>query len=266
MNFKIKIPVVVLGLSIIIACNNNQTKQTVATSKDADTLTLVSEGKIVYENDTLVMSTIDSLPFFQAKAESTLPNPKDTLVYISDFAKAKEMLKGEVTFGGWNDAYKVDSTLEGEFIAFIRFQNGDTINPNYAKYTWDAGFVRYYPSERILLMEGGHTSDFSIDLNQGIAQVDLVGNPAYLLSSPSKKYRLNGYFPGQECSEYFIQQKGTTGYQLLGRLPLSVTEEGFDLCTITDIFWKNDHEFYFRNFFYGEVPDQRKKFFKVLIK
>ena len=266
MIFNRKISFVVLGLSMMMSCNNNQTKETVAVNDRADTLNFVSKEPIVYENDTLVLSTIDSTTFFQAKAHSTQTDQNDTLVYISDFAKAKEMLKAEVTFGGWNDALKVDSTIEGESIAFIRFQNGDTINPNYAKYTWDASFVRYYPSERILLMEGGHTSDFSIDLKQGIAQVDLVGNPAYLLSSPSKKYRLNGYFPGQECSEYFIQQKGRNGYQLLARLPLSVTDEGFDLCTLTEIFWKNDHELYFRNFFYGEVPDQRKKFFKVLIK
>jgi len=266
-NYKINIPIAVLLVLLFIAYKNKkQDKQPIEVQQVVSVVDSVSVGEIVYENDTLSLSIIDSIDFFKAKALSKVPSEQDTIPYISDFSIAKEMLKGEVTFGGWNDSFKVDSNIVGESIAFIRFNNGDTINPNFLKYTWDAGFVRYYPSERILLMEGGHTSDFSIDLEKRLADVELVGNPAYIVGSPSGQYRLNGWFPGQECSEYFIQKKEGKRYVLLAKLPLSISDYGFDLCTLIDVFWKTDKELYFRNHFFGDVEDERMHFFKVLIK
>lgn len=266
-NYKINIPIAVLFVLLFIAyMNKKKEKEPTEIQQVTQTVDSVNTDKVVYENDTLSLSIIDSIEFFKAKALSRTPSKKDTIPYISDFTTVREMLRGEVTFGGWNDNFKVDSNIIGESIAFIRFNNGDTINPNYLKYSWDAGFVRYYPSERILLMEGGHTSDFSIDLENRLSDVELVGNPAYIVGSPSGQYRLNGWFPGQECSEYFIQKKDGKRYVLLARLPLSISDYGFDLCTLIDVFWKTDKELYFRNHFFGDVEDERLHFFKLLIK
>jgi len=74
------------------------------------------------------------------------------------------------------------------------------------------------------LFEGGHSADFSVDLKTGTADVDSVGNPSYIVYSTDKQFRLNGYFPGQECSVYFIQQKSGQGYTYYTEVPIHLTD------------------------------------------
>lgn len=255
----------VIVMLLVTSCY--QSTQSIAQKMDSTGLTLSKENldSLVFTNDTISIFQIDSNQFFHQ--EEFLSNLNtDTIAYIDNFDKVKVLLKNQVTFGGWNDDKNIiDSTIDGQMIAFIRFANGDTINPNFQQYTWDAGFVRYYPSEHILLLEGGHASDFSIDLKQGIANVDMVGNPAYIVSSPQKKHRVNGSFPGQECSDYFLQYQTSEGYKMLSRIPLSLSTYGFDLCTLTDIFWNGEDELYFRNMYFGVVEDKRLGFFRLKI-
>lgn len=262
---KIMNKIFILAVAVLIfSCQQSKHND----ERKVDSLAMPSitnhKDSLAFANDTISLYRIDSIQFFEAKGSDQLKN--DTIAYIDDFKVVKELLKGQVTFGDWDDDSRfIDSTRDGQMIAFIRFPNGDTINPNYQKYTWDAGFVRYYPSEYILLMEGGHTSDFSIDLKQGLVDVDLVGNPAYIVYSPKKKYRMNGSFPGQECSDYFLQYQTAEGYKLLSRIPMDFSSYGFDLCTLTDIFWKSENELYFRNTFFGVSDDSRLGFFMLKI-
>lgn len=224
-----------------------------------------TKDSLVYDNDTIAIYKIDSTAFFSVINEAEVQT--DTLNYISDFEVAKKLLKGRVLFGGYNDKTRlIDSTFDGELIYAVHFDNGKSIITNEEQYFWDAGFVRYYPTEDIVLCEGGHSSDFSIDLANAVVGPDLVGNPEYILLSPSGKYRLNGWFPGQECSDYFLQKKTTQGYQLMARIPMHISKEGFDFCTLKDEFWKDDTSLYFRNVYFGIDDDPRLGYFRLQIK
>lgn len=232
----------------------------------ADTSSLAMEVEsFVYENDTIGISKIDSVSFLSLKKK--FERKVDTLEYTEDITEAMKILKGRVIFAGYNeDTYKLDSSIVGEMIYEIRFNNGKKLNVIEQENYGDLGFYRYYPTLDILLCEGGHSSDFSFDLKNGLIGPEVVGNPAYILKSPTNKYQLNGWFPGQECSSYFIQTINETGNKLVAELPLSISKEGFDLCTISDIFWVDDQTLYFRNFYYENTSDLRLGYFKLIIK
>lgn len=220
---------------------------------------------LVYDNDTIAIFKIDSAVY--SKVQNGAIAARDTLPYVSDFEVAKKLLKGRVVFGGYNNSTRlIDSTLNGEWIYAVHFENGKSILTNQDQYLWDVGFFRYYPTEDILLCEGGHSSDFSIDLKNAVVGSELVGNPKYMLLSPSAKYRLNGWFPGQECSDYFLQMKTAQGYELLTRIPMHISKEGFDFCTLKDEFWKDDTNLYFRNVYFGIDDDPRLGYFRLQIK
>ncbi|VTP97312.1 hypothetical protein [Sphingobacterium daejeonense] len=247
---------------ILQGCQQPKTKN--STPEIADSTT-VKVDTAIFENDTIAIYKIDSSAFLKNKANSIAIT--DTLVYIEDFAKAKELLKGKVKFGDYDmDSHSVDTLKEGTNISYIVAESGDTLKIESNQDFAYVGFVRYYPTENIVLFEGGHTSDYAIDLKNGSIDVMVVGNPQYIQYSPSKKYRLNGWFPGQECSDYFIQEKIGDNYKVLARMPIHLTEEGFDLCTLKDIFWYSDRELYFRNTYFGFEEDKRLGYFKLILK
>ncbi|MBL1409227.1 hypothetical protein [Sphingobacterium faecale] len=221
---------------------------------------------LLFSNDTISVYKIDSISFF--KASGKLLPKTDTLPYIKDFERAKIILTGRAVFGnvGFNHGVmEVDTLTHGDNLCLIRASNGHTVS------VWDntefayIGFYRYYPTEEILLFEGGHSSDFAIDLRTGIVGAEQVGNPAYILYTPNKQFRLNGYFPGQECSAYFIQRMEGDHYVHFGEIPLHLTSEGFDLCTLENIFWNGETELYFRNTYFAAGDDKRLGFFKLKI-
>lgn len=255
-----------LGLVINLQSYRNKTKVQYNSSEPISTNESESNGDLLFENDTLAIYRIDSASFFQERMKYPIKN--DTIPYISDLSKAKTMLAGRVTFGGWNDEKQIiDSVRDGGMIALIRFNNGKVIEANHSDNVLsEIGFIAYYPSEDLLLCEGGHSSDFSINLKDGKMDIEKLGNPSYIVHSVQKKYRLNGYFPGQECSEYFIQKQIGDDYRFYAPIPIHLSNEGFDLCNLKDIFWTSENELYFRNTYFDILEDPRLGFFKLLIK
>ena len=100
-------------------------------------------------------------------------------------------------------------------------------------------FLSYFPDENILYLEGGHSSDISYDLTTGEG-TELVGIPFYELNSPNNKFRLTGYWSGQECSFYFIQENKGGRFQKIG----DIIQD--DLCNMYDHFWSDDNTLYYR--------------------
>src|SRR5690606_35076632 len=257
---------ILIGFLTLSSCNQRDSKEgasasTIMDGQDTVAIALLADT-LLFENDTLAIYGIDSLTYVQKRLKATIS--KDTLKYISDFADAKALLKGRVTFGDYNpQTRKIDSLLKGEMPVKILADNGKIIESNEERYFWDMHFVAYYPSEEVLLCEGGHSSDFSIDLKRGIVGAEIVGNPQYIQYSTTKKYRLNGWFPGQECATYFIQQRSEEGYDFYANVPMHSDTENFVWCNIAGAFWTSDEELCFKNVLY-EKPNNR--FFKLVLK
>ncbi|MFD1768736.1 hypothetical protein [Sphingobacterium suaedae] len=220
---------------------------------------------LVYANDTISIYQIDSLSFF---AEQDRENSKrDTIPYLTDIAQVKDMLAGRVVFGGWNAGTdQVDSLLAGEMIASIQVPGEKLTKPVSPTALYDASFSKYFPDEDILLLEGGHTSDLAIDLKSGNTDVGQVGNPDYVVQKQGLPFRLTGWFPGQECSSYFLQRRVGDRFVYYTSLPIHVEDKPFTWCTLTAIFWKSEKELYFRNTYFGNTDDERLGFFKLIIK
>jgi len=125
----------------------------------------------------------------------------------------------------------------------MHFRNGKT----YLYEHPEAFFIAYYPQEDILLLEGEHTTDVSFNLTTG-EETENVGNPEYIIFSPSKQYRLNGHFNGQECSSWFIQKKIDGCYQKIIQIDSQREYEKSEFekrariwfCDIVDVFWQDD--------------------------
>lgn len=121
------------------------------------------------------------------------PNFSISFMPLDDLKSVKKLLKGIMDFNS-------DGSIKR-----IHFKNGGVIdNP-------EGRFVAYYAydddNKNILVLEGGHSSDISYNLNTG-KSTEHVGNPNQAsISSPNKQYRLIGHFGGQECSSYFIQKR-----------------------------------------------------------
>lgn len=140
----------------------------------------------------------------------------------------------------------------------IIVENKQTLRIN--QKTNDYFLVAYYPKEEILLFEGGHTSDYSISLKTGEI-LETTGNPEYIQESPNKKYRLNGWFPGQECSSYFFQEKTENNYTYLTDFGWGNKNAGGNVCYFDQFCWVNDGEFIYS---YADYSGESKKdrFFK----
>jgi len=221
---------------------------------------------ILFSNSRINIFKIDSASYFQDRDMRT--QPQDSLPYLENLDEVKRLLKGRVIFGEssyLNGLSNVDTAVDGMSLYLIRFANGDSWTFREKPEFTEIGFVRYYPTEDVLVFEGGHSSDYAVDLRNGLVGPELVGNPSYIVDSPSAKFRLNGWFPGQECSSYFVQRKTKTGYQKYEDIPLHLTEENFDLCTIVDSRWTSDSTLFFRNTYFDGFKDPRSGFFKLVI-
>jgi len=121
----------------------------------------------------------------------------------------------------------------------IKFSNGMRYKINQESNEYSV--VAYYPSEQILLFNGGHNSDFSISLRTGEC-LKTVGNPEYIVDSPNKKLRFNGWFPGQECDAHFFQEKNENGYSYLVDFGWG-SEYGDLVCNLSSFEWLSDYKF-----------------------
>lgn len=186
------------------------------------------------KNYTIKVEQIDSLNYYTHKEKANYK--KDVFKKITNFETAKKTLKNIVFF---NDNDK-DGLVQA--ILKIRFKNGKEIN--YNEDLDDCFFVAYFPTEDILLCEGGHSSDVSFNLKNG-KETNETGNPDYFITSPNSLFRLNGHFNGQECSSCFIQKKINDDYIKSIQL-----DEEFEkqtkiwLCIIGEAFWFDNLNLY----------------------
>lgn len=174
------------------------------------------------------ITEIDSSKFYSLY----IPPKSSNRIKITSEKEAEKLLKRKVK---WKDFEYL-----GRVIDEITLENGQILNIN--QESNDFSFIAYYPMEDILLFEEGHSSEFSISIKTGESLVT-VGNPEYIVESPNKKFRLNGWFPGQECSVYFFQKKVENRYIYLADFERGNENFGSDLCYFNKFCWLNDQEF-----------------------
>ena len=210
--------------------------------------------KVKQDNFEIKIEILDSLQFY--KEQKAIKHTTKPIEKITDFASAKKILNGVVEF--WDG----DEDGESHGLRRILFRNGATFTNKYS----EDFFVAYYPSEDIILFEGGHSSDVSFNLKNG-KQTEETGNPDYIVTSPDNQYRLNGFFDGQECVSYFIQKNINGHFENV--IPLNsafVRKDKINLCQANDFFWSDDNTLFFREVLYfdGEATT-KSKYYKVSI-
>jgi len=264
--------VVLLSILALIAgsCKQAAKKQTETTVENASTIvedTELIEVQNTNGNSFFDIKKIDSETYFALKEEATIPTTNWET--ITDFEQAKKMLEGRVIWGIYDEEVGEIVENEKEKVVYkIVFRNGKIYSYEFP----EAFFIAYYPQEDILLLEGGHSSDISFNLTTGEETKD-VGNPEYIIFSPSKQYRLNAYYEGQECSAYFIQKKIGEHHEKIVQLTSLYEKEKSEfekkteiwLCHITNAFWQNDTVLNFITVVPDETGRQEIKLYYQLI-
>lgn len=189
---------------------------------------------------------LDSIQFSRQYIDSKPPKP----IKISSVEETEKQLVSRVK---WADVEYL-----GYVIDQIILDNGQILRMN--QNSNEYGFTAYYPEEEVILFEGGHTSDFSISIKTGESLVT-VGNPEYIVDSPNKKTRLNGWFPGQECSSYFFQEKKGDQYTYLVDFGWGSDSFGENVCYFNQFCWLTDAEFLYSYWDYNG-GDGKVKYFK----
>lgn len=164
-------------------------------------------------------------------------------ISIESLSEAKKLLKGIVDFDSTGFVISI-KPKEGKLIEFDQYDFLD--------------FVSYYPVHQILYLEGGHSADVSYNLITG-QDTEQTGVPSYMLESPDHKFRLNGYFGGQECSSYFVQENRNGTYTKIADIDQD------DLCNMVDAFWVNDSTLYYKLYFLVEPAGKPTKYYKLSI-
>lgn len=174
---------------------------------------------------------INTQQFTSAQQQAKANKPVEK---ITDFKAVQKRLAGIVDFAELGDYLAVKK---------INFRNGTTSGDN--DQLDECSFRAYFPTEDILLLECGHTTDRSFDLSTRKETYD-TGNPDLVITSPTGKYRLNKIFEGQECFEHFLQEKKQNKYQKIFELNKPF-EKQFNkwLCVVEKEFWTDDFTLYF---------------------
>jgi len=194
---------------------------------------------------------IDSLKFYSLYIQPK----KSNVIKITSEKETEKLLDSKVK---WKNVEYLGWSIDE-----ITLDNGQILNIN--QKSNDYGFVAYYPTEEIILFEGGHTSDFSISIRTG-ESLETVGNPKYIIESPSKKFRLNGWFSGQECSNYFFQEKIGDNYTYLVDFGWGSDKFGENVCYFNKFCWLNDREFIYSYTDYSGKNGKEKYFIGKLNK
>jgi len=229
-------------------------------SRHSDRTNTITIDRSYFETVNYDVRQIDAERYYSSKEITNTQIVE--LEKITDGKHVKEMLKGVVI---WDEADKHGNMMLRKII----FRNGKT-------YTATDGnelfFIAYYPMENILLLEGGHTADASFHLYSGEERDD-VGNPEYFLFSPLGQYRLNGYFSGQDCSYYFIQENIDGIFVKIIQLnsPYRKTEfenkTGICLCRMIDAFWESGTVMNFVTAVPDEAGQQEnKQYYQLILK
>ncbi len=210
--------------------------------------------EIKQDNFAYTVEILDSLQFYAE--QKNVKHKSEPLKKITDFTSAQKMLKGVVEF--WDG----DEEGESQGLRRILFRNRNTFSNKYN----EEFFVAYYPTEDILLLEGGHSLDVSFTLKNA-KQTEETGNPEYIVTSPNNQYLLNGFYEGQDCVSYFIQ-KNLNG-QFENAIPLSETfskNNRKSICQIKEAFWTDDHTLFLKEVFVFDSNNELKPiYYKVSI-
>lgn len=184
---------------------------------------------------TITVKEIDSVTFYSQYKEIK----PEKLPKITSAKRIKKLLASKVKWG-----YE---EFVGVTVNKITLDNGQTLTINHKNY--ECGLDAYYPTEKVLLFECGHSGTESISMQTG-ESLETVGNPEYIRCSPSKKLRLNGWFSGQECSSYFFQEKTANGYVYLTDIGWDSKNERSRVCSFDKFYWLSDTEFMYSESFY----------------
>ncbi|MDO6490999.1 MULTISPECIES: SH3 domain-containing protein [unclassified Cellulophaga] len=189
-----------------------------------------------YKNPSLKISTKKINELAYTKIVSKLPKVTHTYKKIVDLDSVKTLLKDKVT---WKTIFYDEKYLRDDALESIKLDNGQKILLNQVSndYSFSKGWSGYYPDLGILLLEGGHSSDIVINVKTGESN-NTVGNPEYLIPSPTGKYRLNGYYSGQECVTYSLQKSINGKYTYLGKL-----NPDYGICVFHSFTWVSDTQF-----------------------
>lgn len=164
----------------------------------------------------------------------------DTLFKIVDFEEARKKLEGVVHWVAISD--NDDSMI---FPHKINFRNGGEVilfnkDDGFAEYY----FTAYYPTEDILLLEGGHASEEAYDLTTG-DDISVVGNPDMTYTSLDKTKRIMSYYSGQHSIYVYQERKGSHYVNRFDFRDYLKNCLGFDIDYIVEGFWGDDNVFYF---------------------
>lgn len=189
-----------------------------------------------YNNPNLKISTKKINELAYTKIVSKLPKVSHTYKKIGDLDSVKTLLKDKVT---WKTIFYDEKYLRDDALESITLANGQKLllNQESNDYGFSKGWSGYYPDLGILMLEGGHSSDMVIHIKTGESN-NTVGNPEYLITSPTGKYRLNGYYGSQECVTYSLQKKIDGKYSYLGKV-----NPDYDICVFHSFTWVSDTQF-----------------------
>ncbi|MFK8375942.1 hypothetical protein [Capnocytophaga canimorsus] len=232
--------------------SNNEIYESEASNNDS--ITEVTYIKSFFNEDLpLEIHQISEKEFHTAQSKAT---KSDSIPKITNFAEAEKLLKDIITFRKDRDWT--------HFPQEIRFRNGLKLDTIYDLLN-EIGFAAYFPTEDIVLFEGGHSSDVSFNLSNG-KQTEEVGNPDFVVASPNNKVRLNGFYGGQECVFYFIQQYKNDQWQktidLEGVFEKITTKM---LCNLS-AFWADDTTLYLAHPNYDEQGTMEFIHYKIILK
>lgn len=252
-------PFLLLLLPVFQSCGNKteevgKPKKEVEKPKDSVNVVLPENPEKTVQYSISIERT-DSVAYHSAAAKIKYKNGE--IKKITDFEKAKKILKGIVEFADG------DEDGESHAVKKIHFRNGKEYrNTNEYDFTY---FVAYYPEEDILLCEGGHTTDVSFNLKNG-KETEEAGNPDLIITSRNKAFRINGHFGGQECYFYFIQKKINGEFEKIIQLDeVFEKQTKTSLCVIENAFWLDDQTIYLTES--SDYTDEKlnKRYFRVKI-
>ncbi len=161
---------------------------------------------------------------------------RDSLERITDFDSVKVLLDGIV--------FWTDSTAEiPSYAEKIKARNGKVISitegSEFFDYLW---FIAYFPSEDVILFEGGHSSEVAFNLSNGEG-TGITGNPEVSFVSPDGSYKVMSYYTGQ-ASTYSFQKRAKDGYENVFYIQDRLLR-GYNMEYIIEGFWYDNSTFYF---------------------
>lgn len=253
-----------LSLLLFTQCKNEDTVPE-PENKEQD-VEVVEEKEVILEvpTDEIIqygfkISRVDSVTFKKNQVKFKVPVVK--INKITDVPTIIEKTKNHAKIG-----YQVigENKEKYYYLEKIILKTGEVI---YCNTYSECGIYAYYPDHNIIVSECGHQSDDCYNILTGKSTMQ-VGNPEYILESPNKKFRLNGYFPGQECSNYFIQKNINGEYLKVLEInevyPYKNVPES--MCTMKDLFWSDDFTLNFTLMNYQGDDGGVKEFYQLKIK